>query len=315
MALVNVVVACTERKRLPVAARHRLRSIRGQDLDRRFEAWQRALESNGPGTTPALDLYSGDHWAVARELPMYVASRGWDLRLWVASAGYGLIPAEALVTPYSATFAPLHADSVVTAGASDWSDGIRYWWRLHASVPGPAPKGPRRIADLASGDEAIVVVASDTYVHAMEDDLLTARRSLSKPERLIIVSARSRRSTALASNWVETNARMRLALGGAMGSLNVRAARHFFDVLGPSELDVQSARAFGTKLLSSSPDLPVFNRTPSTDNQVFAFVRRSLLIDPFARHSPLLRQYRDSGRQCEQKRFRAIFEQVAKETE
>src|SRR5258707_1212852 len=81
----------------------------------RATAWVERLASevNTPAVR-AVDLYAGEHWRVAASLPDLVidAATGTDARLWACSAGYGLIPAHAMVRPYAATLSPGHADSV-----------------------------------------------------------------------------------------------------------------------------------------------------------------------------------------------------------
>lgn len=315
MPLAHVIASCTDRKRLPVPPRRRMRNVRARDLDRRFEAWQRALSGFPALTTDAANMYCGDHWSIARELPQTASARGWQVRLWVASAGYGLIPANAAIASYSATFAPGHPDSVAIHDAATWREGVRRWWQLQGTVPGPESAAPRSITNLAStAPDAMVVLASAVYVDAMEDDLQAARNALEDQGRLTIVSGKPRRETALRSNWVETDARLRQVLGGAVGSLHARVTRHLLTTLDPAQFSAAAAREATQGLLASAPPLPVYERVPSTDNQVAAFIRRALRRTPTARHTPLLREYRASGRQCEQSRFRMIFERLAEES-
>lgn len=315
MPVAHVIAACTDRKRLPVPPRRRMRNVRVHDLDRRFEAWRRVLSGFPALTTDAANMYRGDHWSIARELPQTASARGWQVRLWVASAGYGLIPASATIASYSATFTPGHPDSVAIHDTAAWREGVRRWWQLQGSVPGPDLVAPRSIAHLATtAPDALVVIASDVYVDAMEDDLQAARNALTDAERLTIVSGKPRRKTALSSNWVETDARLRQVLGGAVGSLHARVTRHLLTTLDPAGFSTAAAREATLRLLASAPPLPVYDRAPSTDYEVAAFIKRALRCAPTARHTPLLREYRASGRQCEQRRFRMIFERLAEET-
>lgn len=315
MALVHVIAACTDRKRLPIPAQRRLRAIHGRTLDGRFASWRRALASGAPGDRCAADLYSGDHWSVVRALAKTAASQGWRVRLWAASAGYGLIPADATIVPYSATFVSGHPDSVTTADSSTWREDVRAWWRLQGAAPGPDLSAARRVADLAAeGPRAILIVASDAYISAMEEDLVAAREALPDPERLLVVSARPRRATDLVVNWIETDARLRQALGGAVGSLHARVARHLLTTLDPALFSASAARTVIHRLLAGTPALPVYDRATTTDDRVEAFIRRARRHDPSACHTPLLREFRRSGYRCEQSRFRAIFDAVTRET-
>ena len=87
-------------------------------------------------TTPAIDLYAGEHWDVARRLAN-LSDADTSVELWVCSAGYGLIPASAPSAPYAATFTPGNADSV-----PDGAEGASAWWNALASWEGPLPQSP-----------------------------------------------------------------------------------------------------------------------------------------------------------------------------
>lgn len=314
MHYVHVVASCTDRKRLPIPARRRLSAVPGRTLTGRFDEWRRRLTTVSSSTLNASEMYSGDHWAIVRALSQTAGPHGWRVRLWVASAGYGLIPADAVIGSYSATFAPGHPDSVVIPGSATGREHPREWWSLLGAWPGPTPSTPRRVVDLAAtSPRAIVVIASDTYIDAMEDDLTAARAGLYDADRLVVVSARPRRVTELAANWVETDARLRQVLGGAVGSLSARVARHLLSTLAPAQFGATAARAVTNRLLETAPALPVYDRLPSTDDRVAAFIRRAIRRDPSASHTPLLRAYRASGHQCEQGRFRTIFQRVTRE--
>ena len=51
-------------------------------------------------------------------------------------------------------------------------------------------------------------------------------------------------------------------------------------------------------------------RKAVTDEEVRVFVRNALNANPRARHTSLLREYRQAGYACEQKRFGRLFKEV-----
>src|SRR5437867_843027 len=118
--VLNLVVTCTDRKTRSVPKACMLRDVHGRSIEERVERWIERLEDGSEETLPAVDLYAGDHWSVARSLETVAVARGLEARVWIASAGYGLIPLRGLVRAYSATFSPGHADSV--AAESNGSD-------------------------------------------------------------------------------------------------------------------------------------------------------------------------------------------------
>ena len=61
------------------------------------------------------------------------------------------------------------------------------------------------------------------------------------------------------------------------------------------------------------PDLPVYDRTPVTDEDVLKYLLTELRKDSSKAHTPLLRKLRDGGKACEQSRFRGLYQQVKQE--
>src|SRR5438445_13309175 len=114
---VLILASCTERKRLPAPRALRLRNVRHRIAGERAARWWQQLMHEQTETLPATDLYAGGHWSVVRRLPEVARTRGLHPSLWVISAGYGLVAANARLRPYSATFAPGHPDSVSRNGS------------------------------------------------------------------------------------------------------------------------------------------------------------------------------------------------------
>lgn len=308
----HIVVTCTKRKRLPAPARLRLGSVRKgtpADVARR---WTEHLEQ---ATTPKVrvaSLYAGDHWQIAAGLPAAAASCGVKAQLWVLSAGYGLIAGSAHVAPYSATFSVGHPDEVLRRFNDPDTSAVRDWWASLSQWPGPQAGDPRTLTDLVvrSPHTPIVVIASPKYLAAIQDDLLKARTALADPATLIVVSAGARGRGPLAESMVECSARLQASLGGALMSLNVRVARSIIEK-GPK---YPWTVAGFQRLLETLPMDESTGRSPTReavrDEDVRTFVRKALRANPGARHTTLLREYREAGYACEQKRFGRLFKEV-----
>jgi hypothetical protein len=305
-----ILASCAERKRLSVPPALRLASIRGRDIRERAARWWQRLMDHPSETLAATDLYAGGHWSVVRRLPDVARARGLRPELWVISAGYGLVPATASLHAYSATFAPGHPDSVSrdSSAASD----RQAWWAELARFKGPDRKAPRSIAALVLRDPSasVVVVASGHYVDAIEQDLLDAASRLAERERLIIITTPGRMTRGrLGPHVVTAPAQWQPILGGARTSLHARLAEKIlYDAA--DGLSVETVRARLERVLERSPVVPQDGRQKMTDNDVRAFIRHALARDPRAGHSKLLRGLRESGRACEQSRFRRLFFEV-----
>ena len=300
---VRVVVTCSHRKTRPVPTSHRLRHVTGAQAGTRLKNWTKRLTDETSTTTPALSLYAGEHWDVARRLGTcrLAACR---VELWVCSAGYGLIPVEAPISPYSATFAPGHPDSVPNgrAGAGTWWAALREW-------SGPV-FGPRSLAQLAAVDREarLLLVLSRPYLNACRDDVLAAASIVASAGGLSIVSAGTKSDSQLEDLLLPVDARLQHALGGTRRSLNVRVAEH---LLAGGLTTHEEMKTSLERLLVSQPPVPRYERLVMTDRQVGGFIRQRLRIDRSVSCTRLLRELRESGHACEQRRFSALFHSEA----
>jgi hypothetical protein len=313
----HVVLTCTKRKRKPAPDALQLRSYRSPFLEARLQAWLQTLQgaADPASAVSAQDLYAGDHWQVGCSLPAHAAARGVAARLWVCSAGYGLVPFEASLAPYSATFSRGHPDSVWRAGEGiSAPEAVRRWWEGLGAWVGPSPGAPRTLRGLAAREPGagIWVVASPTYLDAMRADLQEAAGVLERRDSLVLISAGTDRLEGLEENLLRFDWRLQGSGGvirGAAMSLNVRVARQLLQ--GGWEPSVE---ALNHRVQTLSREIPprepkVGRRVPP--EQVVEFVRAELALDPAARATPLLRKLRDElGWAFEEKRFRRLVEDV-----
>jgi len=301
---VHVVVTCTNRKTATVPAELRLGSL--ADSTATSEAvgeWTARL--SGPGGAAHLaaeDLYAGEHWAVARQLP--VAAAAHDTQLWVCSAGYGLIRARALIRPYAAAFSG-HEDRV-PGGA----DGARRWWQALAHWEGPEPGQPRSIRELAAAKPtaSFILALSAAYLDACRDDIAIAAAKLHDPDRLLVISAGARGPGVLAGLMVPADARLQAVLGGTRQALNTRTASRLLEAGITSRV---KATRYMTKLLAGQPSVARYERKKLSDEEVITMITGRLARDPGMSASRMLREFRDAGYACEQQRFAALHHRVA----
>ena len=309
-----IVASCTHTKRLPVPDALQFRRFVGSG-PASVRAWRRALQMSPAPTTPAFEMYSGGFWSVVKHLPEVARRRGFAPRLMVASAGYGLVSAEAQLKPYSATFgrgpdciAPVSQDS------SERRLSVQGWWRALAQWGGPVgQRHPRHLEAYATANRSssMLVIASPDYVMAMSEDLLGAAAALRYPERLVIVSSATGFPAELKTHLVPSVAALQPRLGGALGSLHARTAKDLLTGTRP-HLDVGRLAAKYKRLAAeaAAPSRP--RRLPRTDKEVRAFIRRAMVSHGQPACSTLLRSYRNGGSMCEQQRFRQLYDEVGR---
>lgn len=310
---VHLVASCTDRKRAAVREDMRLRTVAaGSDLDVRARDWLRRVEETPAQTKAARELYGGEHWQLVLALERALLDARRDLDLWVASAGYGLISADAQVKPYSATFAARQLDSIAP---SPTATALQDWWR---ALNGPGAPG-RSLAQLAADAEGVVVIASSKYVRAMLPDLQAARAALPSPEALVVFSGAD--LPELGDAVVRVDARVQVALR-AEGSERLRgtkqglAARTALTLLPKTSSWPPRASVLGAAYAELVRDVEPpkdENRVRHRDEAVIEFIRRELAENPKSGWTKLLRKWRKSGQACEQRRFRSLFHDVRAE--
>jgi hypothetical protein len=308
----HIIANCADRKRLAVPGERRLGTHRARGSVSRLSSFVKALSSAQDDSVEAKDLYVGPYWAVVRELPLVAEVSRIAASLWVASAGYGLVPSNAKLHGYSATFRVGEADSVAsTAEPYSVAEQVSAWWAELARWKGPT-RQPRRVADLALAEPHahVMVVASPRYIQAMAEDLRGAAGILGS--RLIVVTSQEfGEGDPLSRNVVATEERLLGEVQGARPALHARVARHILAGARTHGLDAEALRARYQELAESADFRPTPERQPMTDHEVKRFIKQELRAAPDLSYTRALRALRDGGRACEQKRFKNLFREFA----
>jgi hypothetical protein len=320
MQPVNLIVSCTNRKKAVVPEELRLRSLINKPISQRLEQWLGRLTTYNAPTRRAHDLYAGDHWYVAKSIPEEAAENNLDVRLWVCSAGYGLVSPSGRLKPYSATFASRHPDSVsASALSSNNGTAMHEWWSGLACHSFFSNGVPRSITEMAAREPNVplVIVASEPYLVAMESDLLGAIETLSSKDLLSILStgSTSKGLSRLNAYLLPADARFEAMVGGTRAALNARVARLLFQKV--SNGVTPSRDVFTSMLVQFASDLPPlrrFCRRRLSDAEVRRFISDARRDDPTVSKSRLLRRLRDSGAACDQGRFSEVFGQAVRST-
>jgi hypothetical protein len=302
-----MIASCTKRKRAPVPDGRRLRAFSGFGVRKAVGEWISALERCAE-RRPAVDMYAGDYWqsvlAARKALP------GLSTRLWVLSAGYGLILEDSEIVSYSATFSRGHADDVAVLDPHRRrEDVLRSWWdEITASRP-VVDAQAHQVRDLAeSGADAFVFLVSPAYlkVVAADVEVLADRVGAS---RVALFSA-GLRTPNLANSVMRYGGNLQNSIGGGLNSLNARAYGAAVQMAGSVEshalqaaLDVLSTQAGRRK---------EFRRERRSDAEIRTMIEDDLRVAGRRGWSRALRMFRDErGIACEQKRFKHLYDEAA----
>jgi hypothetical protein len=310
MQSVNLVVSCTHRKKTPVPAPLQARALRSMSLPDRLYEWIERRNTYAAREHQAVDLYAGDHWQVAQSVVHVASDVGLDVNLFVCSAGYGLIRASTPIKPYSFTFTTRHVDAAVSSDNTNNKFSMLWWSGLCTHSPLSAPT--RGVAGLAADqpDVPIIIVASESYVSAMAEDLAEAWANLKSRDLLSVLSSgmSTKRTSDLNSCILPTDARFEAVVGGTRAALNVRIARLIFQNLEKGQRPSYSnMRTTIDKIYSELPPLRNISRRKLSDEEIMVFIKKERQYDLSVSKSRLLWKLRSEGAACEQTRFSEIF--------
>jgi hypothetical protein len=234
-------------------------------------------------------------------------NRGWNIRLWICSAGYGLIRPSTRINSYQVTFAPSSIDSVVN-GARD-RGALQTWWTGVCSYKIPGDQGiPRSFTDLALRypRTPLIVALSADYLSAVEEDLGgVLQHSFFQRYLSIISCGTSGKRVRWKNNLLPCGGEFSASLGGTLTSLNARVARFLFESqanAGPSvERMAALLRSIETRTVAPQ------SRTPQSDQDVTKFISQRLRKASAMSKTKLLEELRAAGKACEQKRFGELY--------
>lgn len=330
MHRINIIASCANRKRqVPVVL---LRDIPSVDVAERSTLWltklRQVLDSIPTGNLlSAEDLYVGNYWSLVKQLREHTDPQEIQTRLWVLSAGYGLVSANDPLVPYSATFARGDVDSV-TKNTENPREACSNWWAALATRRSPKSESPNSLAELFRRyrDEYFLVVASSDYVEAIQSDLISGLNNLGDGSRLALISSKtSALSELLRPHLVSTDARLVCNptcpthcnshyLGRNLrGSIGVALAQKFLSGVRRRGF---SAGRFNIEIcdaLAVSPKLFTHQRAAMSDFDLRSYIEREIGTDNSTSATRLLRKLRRDGYACEQKRFKYLYLRVMEE--
>lgn len=282
----TIVVTCTDRKAAAPCAGLMVRSLPTATVRERVDGWVGRLQG-AQNTTRLLDLYKGESWTQAKRLAATAHATGFEPEVFVASAGLGLRSVNDFGPSYAATFAPGHADSVVSATVES-----RVWWDHlpHASVP--------------QAGVLSIWVLSENYAQAMHADL----QALDPSVALVFGGAHSTPE----NSRIRSDRNLRAALGGTTTSLNTRMATRWLELAAGRVPTSPDVREDWDRWAQGAQRSEQYNRRPLTDAGIRQLLETRFRLQPNLSKTTALRDLRASGIACEQRRFSGLFEEARK---
>ena len=304
---IRIVVSCSSRKKLNAPDDLKINNYQG-NLEQKIKEWDKRLSTPATQQYPAVDMYQGGHWSIARKIHGFVSNENSNIELWIASAGYGLIRADTLIESYAATFSRGFSDSVN-------GDSKTLWWDLLSSRQRLSPSNLTALVE-NNPDDFLVVALSDTYLKALEKDLLGVTNLLTREKFLLISASVGKEQSDLSCFHVSADARLVNKLGGNLISLNARVVLHLLEKESLHKWKRNKIDKYFYELTESQLPFKRLKRKKLTDEQIVSFITQQInetagqKKESVLSHTQLLRRLRDAGHACEQTRFRKIFEET-----
>lgn len=285
-----IVVSCTATKSLRPDVEAQVRSL--PDNPDRLDEWARRLTRQG--TKRRLrDLYAGPMWRSALDLESQARALGFDVGLWVASAGLGLAPACREAPAYEASFSP-GPDQV----AGDPVER-RAWWQglRHVSIAGARGRHLREVRDTA---DQVLLALSPVYLEGLTEEL----EQLSDDDGVAVMT-----SVPASTKYPLSSRGLRQRLRGTQMTLNARAAAKYLELVGNSRLGSQEGHELWSAWARTNRLPEPTARPRLDDDEVRSFIRTSVQNRPTSR-TRLLGELRRSGLACEQERFARLYTEI-----
>jgi hypothetical protein len=300
---ISVITNCTNRKRVPPPDQLCARTLLAGSSVEVATHWASRLLQCETGK-PAHEIYCGRSFSEARG-----ASHLLGGQLLIASAGLGLIHADALIPSYSVTVSSGSEDSILrrTGGSA-----VEWWNALVLRSPFSVKVTPQR-ADL------ILVALSRPYFNLLLETFIKWTDADLEKLRLFVRILPDELPRKLQASLMPYGARFDHPLGprpGTQADFAQRALRHFVEHVLPHSFDNNTDQHANmvNECLShlTPPDRP--NRTRATDAEVKRLIQTHWhTVDGSSSH--MLRFLRRHlGIACEQSRFRVLFHEVRAST-
>jgi|GEM_PF-6080498 len=297
-----LLVSCAASKNQLAEPELQMRNVQEDGYDNVLSSWLRSLE-NVKHRYPAMVLYKGGYWSLIRKILTVQSS--W--KTLIVSAGLGLVQDTDFIPGYEATFSTNQLDSIPShqEGSSLWFDGIG---------------GTRRFTEYfeQQSDPLLIVVLSHPYLKAIQLclDWYIDRFGT---DALIVLSTEStkRAFPDFIKSWIVLNEKMVHETGGVVGTLNASVLLWYVSQIGEESISHASMTeriALLSERTASKESLIQKNRTPQTIKQVKQWISRwvqqSLNQNQSIAKTRALREYRQEGFACEQKKFGRLFAEV-----
>jgi len=301
--LVHFITSCTQSKAVKYGEALQLSKC-SENPKFSPEYWLRTLGQKLP-KGPALEVYTGDHWSVSKDILKNYANE-----LWVLSAGYGLISAKSDIGAYDATFSTGNQNSVSNnlGLISSSIQQNRIWWNELTLLN----KNSLSLTELFKRfrNDLFIIAAAPTYINVVKQEIKESISSrLVNEDNLLIITSSIDSELKNFSIITKEKVRTHKDIGGSVVSIHTRVARQLLKSSKKFQYSIANMKVEYLKLENQSPNIVKKPIRKLTDDEIVKIIKN--LITEFSdvklSSSVVLRMFRDKGYSCEQKRFSRLY--------
>lgn len=299
MSDIHLLVPCSAQKTNSVPEAMYMGRHKTSNLIHSLNTWVGAFEQNSE-RIPACDLYFGQAFQHAKKL-----AEDNKFKLSIMSAGFGLVSGDVKLPSYNATFAS-NVDRVPTPHTCWWSSVC------HSDLPGIS------IFDYitAHPNDRFVLCASNEYLRAIKEDLLSALESnvVDDASVAIIASSIPKELQSFKHLFVQAS-RKALQHSNASDCGLALTDRHVTSIttylfVERLKLTKEPFNAIIPALNKELQTLTVPNRpsrTKRNDDYIIAYIDKAFKEQGNVGQGRLFKQYKDEGNACTDTRFRSLY--------
>lgn len=173
MSKINVILTCSSSKKLETPPSLSLKNFKKESVEELSKSWMSNILSNSFTTLPAIEMYKGVYWEVVKKL--YNNSK--INKIWVISAGYGLIDINYNISSYNIGFKDKSLNSIKLNTLNPTKNVFSEWWDNITDIT------HNKISDLYNSNEIYIIYASYDYMKAIKNDIC---KIISKPNVFIV---------------------------------------------------------------------------------------------------------------------------------
>lgn len=293
-SVATVVTICTRRKKATAVREATAVSLPVGAQSKVGATWLKRLESLS-ASQPAKDIYAGRGFAIAREAAALL-----DGRLYVASAGLGLVPSGRKIPAYGLTVSLADPDSVASriSGNLDVAD----WFAT--MLQGRYSDKWSKVTSGGSG--RILLALTNSYAAMIGKSLAALPASTRARLRIFGPSLADVLPASLLPNLSPHDDRIDTIMPGTKSDLPQRCLLHFVQVVGetPGSCAADFSKIRAALKRVKPPQRPV--RPRCSDQQILKLIKARLKTETgVARTLRAIRH--EDGVACEQGRFTRLY--------